>query len=70
MGNVCELRKLNYLKYARKMLSSRVCAPIDDFIKVGILPLLMDYLTSKYDNKYVDYSLTKMFFFFIKYLFL
>lgn len=36
------------------MLSSRKCAPIDDFIKAGILPLLIDFLTSKYNDKYDD----------------
>jgi len=34
------------------MLSSRKSAPIDDFINSGILPMLVDYLTSKYDDKY------------------
>lgn len=34
------------------MLSSRKCAPIDDFIKADILPVLIDFLTSKYDDKY------------------
>lgn len=34
------------------MLSSRKCAPIDDFIKAGILPMLMDFLTPKYNNEY------------------
>jgi len=49
--------KLNCLKYARKMLSSRKCAPIDDFIKAGILPMLMDFLTPKYNNEYDGYWL-------------
>ncbi|VVC37270.1 Importin subunit alpha,Atypical Arm repeat,Armadillo-like helical,Armadillo-type fold,Importin- [Cinara cedri] len=44
-------KKLNCLRYARKMLSSRKCAPIDDFIKAGILPLVIDFLSSKYDDK-------------------
>jgi len=48
------VKKLNCLKYARKMLSSRKCAPIDDFIKAGILPMLMDFLTPKYNNEYDD----------------
>lgn len=58
MSNGCPMKKLNCLKYARKMLSSRKCAPIDDFIKAGILPLLMEYLTSNYDDKYNDYLYT------------
>lgn len=48
------VKKLSCLKYARKMLSSRKCAPIDDFIKAGILPMLMDFLTPKYNNEYDD----------------
>lgn len=44
---------LNCLKYARKMLSSRKCAPIDDFIRADILPLLIDFLSPNYDNQYV-----------------
>ncbi|XP_050429823.1 importin subunit alpha-1-like [Adelges cooleyi] len=43
--------QLNCLKYARKMLSSRKCAPIDDFIQAGVLPMLMDFLTTKYNDK-------------------
>jgi len=34
------------------MLSSRKCAPIDDFIKAGILPMLTEFLTPKYNDKY------------------
>lgn len=45
---------LNSLRSARKMLSSKKCSPIDDFINAGILPLLMDYLTSKYNERYCD----------------
>jgi hypothetical protein len=52
MGNESLSKKLNCLKYARKMLSSRKCAPIDDFVKADILPVLVDFLTSKYDDKY------------------
>lgn len=51
-GHTSSVKKLNCLKYARKMLSSRKCAPIDDFIKAGILPMLMDFLTPKYNNEY------------------
>lgn len=47
---------LNCLKYARKMLSSKRHAPIDEFIKADILPILMDFLTAKYDDKYDEYS--------------
>lgn len=36
------------------MLSSRKCAPIDDFIKAGILPMLKVFLTSKFNDKYDD----------------
>uniref|UniRef100_A0A2S2NCU0 Importin subunit alpha n=1 Tax=Schizaphis graminum TaxID=13262 RepID=A0A2S2NCU0_SCHGA len=49
-SHTSSVKKLNCLKYARKMLSSRKCAPIDDFIKAGILPMLMDFLTPKYNN--------------------
>jgi len=52
-GPLCQ--KLNCLKYGRKMLSSRKSAPIDDFIKAGILPLLVDFLTPKFDDKYNNY---------------
>jgi len=52
-GPLC--KKLNCLKYGRKMLSSRKSAPIDDFIKAGILPLLVDFLTPKFDDK-TDYQ--------------
>lgn len=55
MSNECLMKKLNCLKYARKMLSSKKCAPIDDFIKAKILPMLMEFLTSKYNDKYDDY---------------
>jgi len=53
-NNSSAVKKLNCLKYARKMLSSRKCAPIDDFINAGILPMLMEFLTPKYDNEYDD----------------
>ncbi|XP_050532907.1 importin subunit alpha-1-like [Daktulosphaira vitifoliae] len=45
------VHQLNCLKYARKMLSSRKSAPIDDFIQAGILPMLTEFLTHKYNNK-------------------
>lgn len=48
-------KQLNYLRHARKMLSSKKCAPIDDFIKAGIVPLVIDFLTEKYDEKYDNY---------------
>jgi len=53
-GQTSAVKKLSCLKYARKMLSSRKCAPIDDFIKAGILPMLMKFLTPKYNNEYDD----------------
>lgn len=47
---------LNCLKCARKMLSTKKHAPIDKFIKADLLPILMDFLTEKFDNKYDEYS--------------
>lgn len=65
---MCDLqyKKLNCLRYARKMLSSKKCAPIDDFIKAGIIPLVIDFLTAKYDTKYDNYMLSNV----ISYVFL
>lgn len=37
------------------MLSSRKNAPIDDFINAGILPILVDYLKSDYDDRYDEF---------------
>lgn len=48
------VHQLNCLRYARKMLSSRKCAPIDDFIQAGILPLLTEFLTPKFNDKLVN----------------
>lgn len=43
------------------MLSSKKCAPIDDFIKANILPLLIEFLTPKYNDEYDYYTLYKVF---------
>lgn len=59
MGDL-QYKKLNCLRYARKMLSSRKCAPIDDFIKAGILPLVIDFISTKYDTKYDNYMLSNV----------
>lgn len=61
-NNMSSFKKLNCLKYARKILSSKKCAPIDDFIRAGILPLLTDFLTPKYNDKYDYYSSIKTLF--------